>query len=1707
MTEIEIDKAFELIAFKNENIPIYKHEGNYYVVFNYQDTEGYLAFKLAGDADNIEYEINPLASPLPGNKIDYAKLPLMEGITTMTFGADGTAHLDITKAMEIPTVPVDTLTPVDTPVLQEAPPVMNAEGPQQQEEENLYIPRMVDGQFYLPPLPESYIPESAGTPTEQPVVETKPRVVETASAKPTGVKVTLTTQAQFMPEPEGVDEPEDDLDDFLADLFAVGEITAMETVRGTKVQTLEINVNSIKSLLSQTENEFLNEVQNRFIVNMNKIAQLRRENDTIGKTILNIKGLPSWMVPVVEGEFKPVEKATEQVTHDVFQLTAQPDSCQLILDQQIPPMYSSYEMDTDKDNIPGSWLKTRTDFTVNAAYKNPDGKFTSLKLPGNNYQATIQLTESAMNRMLEQQAKILRKPQSRGCARPSMYVRLLTVPKAIKSVDINLVGTERVATINGFIIREPGSSSKPISSKEQVVKISCKSTEAHRSTLENTINSVYPTVDRLLGESTITATNTHAYLNMLKWYQYERNDVTLSDWKIIGKMIKKNLSSERLDLIWAAKHSRKISDLSRAKFTEEKKMIPADNGKYQLCVDLQKYMDEIKDMDIQIPSTTPSESTELTVKTPRYNNITNDPVHGLLFRSDVTGKFYTAEAYKRQLRHQLWSRIRDNLESEKATVSCDTLKLILKDLEHYRWQTTKGMLENLKIKLTGTNLVSSSMLNLLTSFNTGDMIGQVSFIRHMDMFIENGHVRLNPFTKQYYIQQTKEAVCCQHVLEDLKEHSLADFMDANGKCKHCLATIENDVQADDFGQTQFSTARDMYTTGGEESPDTDPEHATLKYFLGHCLKWLAPQLQESGVVLSLANTEQIIEDTMEYIIATNPVAAKPYGPLINTKPVGWTPDLRMAILYDQQIVERSEGEQSERVIMRKKADTGRPTGTKSFFRVLAYFRENESDSTTDAPQAIAPRLRGKLMDMMMNPVKAFPMLHNMLVMNRLTYNLGVLIAHLNLTVNLEYSNTENLSFLLNEKNLYDICNTFQPLMRVIIETHIKNLRTSDKESQTIIMPYFDSYKNMFTEEFSKDLYAVGFTSRIPAEERATDSFNKMYETLQRQNASWYDAIIEGDRDTGFAKYEASRSMVPQALINNSPPSAPAEVSNMSSYIDCWSNNLLRGAVYGDLLWQQYADINKGLPDVPLSKKLSPEAPSLEIETFQASVCSSKVLLMGSILSNASEQDNIHQVIRDYMDDEDLLDRYRQSKLQDLERIDEELCQFGLAVPRFNSSLQSNQVYYPCNPTQKGRIENVVTQLRQEDTDSILRPELTGKRFLDNMRVLMAYKSMDGYAGALDGEIFRRSAGTGVSRINYLTNDIAAINPGSVATVINNEWHKLIHDRRYVPGLDGSLPVPENIDEVPDFNDDFPSLTGKSQRADDDTINRRRIFRIQNNGRSVINMIQWISKDLPQEYIMKLKEKAEGSKQVTNGTYSIEKEIISMDGYILEDVLDLLLEFRTHIGVMRLTDYHAIIPEIYEMSYLEYSLIMEHLDLPDEKNLTSFRDTIYAAIRLDLILHVKGLQLDQSVKSKLNMDILDDIHDFAYRKEGTMFISMVTRLMNALANVNIDPNVESINKLYEARQMERITISMATRQKEQTLFQFAEMPQPEQVVAENDPQDDEEEGDVDDDGQPTNRIAPREGDEDDGFDVNDDPGEENWDDDGNNLAGGNDHDGD
>ncbi len=1725
---MELDTDFELIAIKDENIPIYTYAGSYYVVFPSAPElgagPGYLAFRPTGTADDISYIVNREAVPLPiAGKIDYSKLPTLEGITTMIFGANGTAHPKISSAIDV-AAPL----PVASQQWYTQPPAIQDGGPGREFMSPTYIPNGGPGREFMSP---TYIPPTPIAPAVQAArAVQEARAVEATPAVPMPEQMPIPEQmpastmhivVEDEPEPEiQIPEPEDvheeDMDDFLADLFAVGEITTMETIRGTKVQTLEININSIKTLLEKSENEFMNEVNSRFIINMNKIAQLRRENDTVGKTLLNIKGLPAWVTPIVSGEFVATERAYSQVNTDAFQIhapqaqAAQTQGCNMVLDRPVAPLYTSYAMDTDKeDAIPGSWRKTRTDTAVEAVYQTLDheGKkvLSKVKLPSNEYQTSINLTEAAITRMRDQQGKSLRKQQTtRGCAnRPSMYVRLLTVPKAIKNIEITLKGTERAANINGFMVREPGATEQSV-----IVPVNCSSTESSHKVLEAAINKFYPTPKTVIERA--QCGDISSYMDVLKQHQYERNDLTVTDWKAIGKGLKLKLTMKRTaddssygGSPWGISHAKKIREtMNRVVNPQAKHMRAADNDKYQLCVDLEHYMKSIADTDKTMPTTTPSEATGLTVQTARYNNITNDHVHGLLFRSDVTGKFYTASAYKQQLRHQLWSQLSAKLANAEAEAETgcrsDKMKLILTDLEHWQTQTNKGILDNLKLKLSGSGTAeASSTLNLLTSFDTSDIIGQVNFIRHMDTFIDSGFVRLNPFTKQYVLVQTKEVVCCQHVLEDMKEHSMAEFIGSNGRCKYCLAAIEAEGQADDFAQTQFTTTRDMYA-GGEDAPDTDPEHATLKYFLGHCIKWLSDKLQEAGVVLSSANVEQIINDSMEYIKETNPAMTQPYGPVFNSKPIGWTPDMRLAVLFDQQIVERAEGEDTERSIMRKRAETGKPTGTKSFFRVLSYFRENESDSTTDTPQVLAPRLRGKLMDLMMNQTKCFPLLFNLLVMNRLSYCTGVLLAHLNLTVNLEYSNMEKLSYLTNE--LFNICNTFQPFMSVILETHIKNLRTGDKESQTQVMPHFDAYKRLFNEEFNRDLYAIGFTSRIPAEERAVDAFNKTYEVLQRQNAGLYEIIERGAEGTGFAKYEATRGMVQyQTLQTRSISAGP--VKNMKSYLVCYTNNLIKGKRYGENLWEQYENTNKALSNVVLpGGTLSND---VNDATFQASVCSSKVLLEGPMIHGAIEDDTI----QNYLENERVLKAVGNAHSADLSLIDEELCEFNLAVPRYNNSLQSNQVYYPCcNPTNDHKLTN-----GQVLSDAGVGGN-TSKNMLHNMRVLLTYKNLAGYGDALDGEIFKRVPGVGAARINYLTNDIAAINPGSVATVVNNEWHKLVHDRRYTLGLKGSLPEPENVDEVPGFDDDFPKLVktqAQVRSTDDDTINRRRIFRIQNNGRTLKNLILWMTKDLSPEAIQELKnttEQSEKSNMTSSSRYSIEKELASTEGYVLSDLIDVKWQFRSQIESMHLETYRSAIPEIYTMSFLEFKQIMGLLEMPDEQNLASFRETIYAAIRLDIILHVKNLLLGRKGEIvNLDADILDGIHEFNYTKEGGRFIAMVTQIFNALAKTNIDPNVDSINKLYEARQMERVTITMATRQKERTGFEVADLPRPERVTAENDPQDDEEEGDVDEDGQPTDRIAAPEGDEEDGFDVNDDPDDEHWDDDGNNLAGGNDHD--
>ena len=1642
-TVLDIDNDFGAIIIDVNNTTIKKYFGNYYVLIGDQ----YLAFRPAGDGDEIQYMIMDNAPAPPNSKIDYSKLGTMQGITSIMFSRDGidaiNPNLEIAESL---TMPVSS----GSPQVQVQVQVQQPEQPQ-------------------PPQPEQL------QPTTEPDLESPTLGSEEADQEDQEVQ-----EESYPSEPEAddgevLDVDESDFDDMF-DMFAAGEVqvTNMVTVRGVQVQTFDINVSRIKSLLESSDNEFLNEVQSQFLINMQKIAEQRRKNPTVGQLMLNVKGLPNWILPVVKGSWTTVERAYAPVKQDSFKVETTSSSCNIALDLVNEPLYTGYSMDTDKrDELPGSWRKSRTDFTVNAVYEETDKTGSSfmrlIKLPGNSYETNIKLTETAMNRIINNRNK-----------NSSMYARMITLPKSISSIDVDLIGTGRTASVSGLLVRAPGMSAKALSSThDKFVELKCTSSESHQSTLEQVLTDTYPSVDQVIGgwqdkDNVLT----QDFFKLLKQYKYDRADLTRANWSSIGDIIKRNLKS-LVDEDWATKHTETVKTFTRTRDLEPKEMQAADNGKFMLKTLLDEYL-RINDTDIKLPEAMPGTPVNLTVNNARYNSIMMDPVHGLVFRSDVTGKFYVADEYRTQLRYQLMQRLQVNLdmaEHEKSSMSSETLRLILTDLESYRWTANKGILDSLRIKLSTSNTVASSTLNMLSQFDLNDIAGQVSYIRHMTTFIEQGFIKLDPISKKYYIVQSQERVCCEHEFEDIKQQSLNDFIGRDGKCKYCAAQLEHLDQPDDYGQTQFMTTRDMYTAQGDEMPDTDPDFATLDYFIEHAIKYLEPYLVDRGIVLSSANHKQIKEDAIAYIKDQNESAAKPYGSIISSIPDrGLTSDLRLAILYGLPLTLQKDGEAKSDRTAFKQNEKGNTVATVAFSRILAYFREVEGDSTTDTVPIIYKKLRSSLLAELKTEA-SFTMLHNMLVLNRLCYCYGVIVAQMNLTVNIDYSNSDSLEFLIDETTIYNVCNTFNTRMNMVLSQHILNLATGSREVQDTIMPYFDAYKRMFAVDFSKDLYNIGLTSQsvdgvIKADDRASKSFTDRFAQLKRENVAMYDRIASSV--VGFAEYEAKHRMVP--TIKASAPRAPSEIKDMQDYMDCWAVKMEIGSVYGDRMWNQYATINRSLGEVPydagtvsdyLTKVGRADDKSLESITFQASVCSSKELLNGPILKEDPDE-----AMQAYLTNEQTLSDFKASHEEKflIDKEFEEFCQFNLAVPAFNKSLQTNQMYHPCNLTPKGNIKAEIIG-QKPDIDETMRKEYKSPVLLNNMRVLAKYKSMEGYATALGSVIFSKREG-GTARLNFLTNNIE-VNLGSVKTITNSDAHMLVFNRQFTLGLADSLKEPDDVDEIPGFNDDFPTLIksdSQLQKDSKDTINRRRIFRIQNNGRALKSLLGWMSTELSAESYEMLKAMNDESiANVSGSRYAIEKELASMTGYKLMDLLNLKWQMRDKMSDMRLLNYSQVIPEIYTMSYVEYANIMDMLNLPDEKSLSNFRDMVFAAIRMDIIVHVKRIRLPQGVNLNLNDELLDNIHDFDNDNTpaGSSFITMVTKMFDAMANINIDPNVDSLNILYEARQMERMTVSVESRKKAKTGFEMVTIKPAEQMRGDNDPdlENPEGEADSDDDGQP------------------------------------------
>ena len=1473
--------------------------------------------------------------------------------------------------------------------------------------------------------------------TQQPAVDSAISINDVNDNEPTGPTDTASPDIGADADVDGVVADNgtgtDDFDDDELDLI-LGNMGAMfivsETQRmGVKISTYDI-INNIKSLLNPTDNDSLNESQGNFLTCLNKIAEKYKENDTIGKILVNMKGLPTWITPEVVGSFKMSDNVSEKVQSDAFNITQTESGCNIDLDNVLPPLYTGYLMNTDRSkDLPGSWRKSHRDYTVNAIFKptvNSNQK-TKIKLPGNIYNTVIHLTDSAQRRVDE----------SKVSKTSSIYSRILTIPKSIRSIDLELDGTSRKANITGLYMNDSSVSDK-------YIPLKCTDKQTHQSAIIDVLDKYYPSIDTVLkkhSELGKLSTNILPFLYVLKHYYYERNNITLDNYKTIGSIISNNLKPLEYKN-WHKAHSA----LMLSKFIEPRltdKVRPADDGKYQLCLELEEYLESesVKGnrSSLSLPDINKGTSVEPSVLSERakLEPMLYDPVNGLLFQNN--GKFYTPEEYKKQMRYELYSMMKANLIPEKGGMSCNTLELALKALEHYRLNSHKGILDNLKIKLSSDTKEPSATLNFLTSFDLRVFSDQLNYIRYLTNLIDNGYVRLEEDTKKYVLTNSKEIVCCQHVLEELKGNPINEFIDTEGLCIYCKALLDNKDQSDDFGQTQFTTNREMYTTGQDTTSDKLVEEATLYYFLEYAIKWLTPKLAQSGYLLS--DTKTIIQDTIDYIKANNKESVQPYGSYNNSKPDTYeSNDLRLAVIYDIKI-------SNTKVILEKRQQNGKSStfSTGALGNIIRYFgtvsNKTTTESVVDIKQIVQKfsKIPKECLDALYKPELAFGTLYNNLVMNKHIYNLSCLFAHINLVINTEYNDIRSLEYLLTDDNLFSICNEYQTYMTNILNRHIASLRKGDIRSQTYVMTMFDAYILFFKAKFYKDLFNIGFTSSQKADIMLNEKFTQIMTDLKIKNSYDYDRIQNGI-EIGFAKYQTNYKMYQPNTSDIAY--LPEKITNIRSYMEYWTKNQISATNYGQSLWEHYAAINDDIGSLTITSNtdatkkvitvesiLNRDADMIEINTatFDAAACSSRILMVNSTVRDAEERANQGDVdgdedlvINNYITNERELEFYVNSKpLVNFNKLDEELCTFGLTKPILNNSLQSNMRYYPSVCHSGQNMSDII--LTQNDKDESIREQFTNELFINNFKMLLKYKKLQHYTKALGGEIFN----TDNIWAKWLIN---VIDDGPSKTITNNEGHKLRNEGKYTLGLADTLKEPPSLKDIfPDAVDlDFPKLI-KTQKQlsteENDVINRRRIFRIQNNAKSLINATQWLNKELSEDDLEKLTQ-ATSYSMVANLSgstkYQIEKELASTDGYVLSELI--LFKGNAHRNKEPIIKYVPIMPEIYNMSYLEYTAVIntlskEDIQYADYLSHAEFISVLYAAIRLDIILNIKSTRKNP-IKAGFKIEDLEGINNTEISdKTGSKFLSQLKELIAILAKIKIDPDVAIITKLYELRSIE------------------------------------------------------------------------------------------
>ena len=703
-----------------------------------------------------------------------------------------------------------------------------------------------------------------------------------------------------------------------------------------------VNVENLTNLLTDIypdiDDEIMIKKMRVGLISMLRYFQASNTGDSMGKKILQMRGLPDWLLPIVSSQKNSqLEKiikyaAAADGTSGAKITYTEPEpyepylagGCNMSVDMPLPMRdyvdFMEYTGNNSASSLPpGSWNKTRVDYAANVVYSTKGTRdkstFKIRKEPGNEYQTKFELT-----RQYDEKIKIAKK---RGAA----YATALTRPDSIKKVSIKNPGMNRTAHVIGLFerISHNSTATVPLRGAGRIINIECDPEEKHAVKLESVLtdyyteNSVYNLLTAKYAGFLEKCHNVIPVLDLLRVYHYELGDIDIESYAVFRKIMIDNHPAIKSS--WATGHTACMAKYYKDSIVGEEYAwkLTADQGITHFCEKKKAILGELEQFTVPQQRTYTDVTSGATPK-PRYPcSIFRDDADRMWYYDTYSKKYYSKDDYEEVHSHAVWDLYNDSIaELQKyqdpsvLEQECALAAQVKERVELLRnTENRKGVLGSLSINIIKDLPNPSAITEFLDGLNIqGDMAHRKLYKQFLDDYMSRGVLIQNGKKGCIEVATTGEYVCCVHFMAFLSLSANevydenADFVERSKdgiggiRCKHCGFMLVDADQEENYSIHLQQSLRAMYVSDDQSQFTGDDKKAPLHHFMNQLYEEVIGQLAKNNIYLENSRSA-ILSEAIAYIETHMRAFINPYGD--KTPALGYPPsDLRAKIWYGEQ---------------------------------------------------------------------------------------------------------------------------------------------------------------------------------------------------------------------------------------------------------------------------------------------------------------------------------------------------------------------------------------------------------------------------------------------------------------------------------------------------------------------------------------------------------------------------------------------------------------------------------------------------------------------------------------------------------------------------------------------------------------------------------------------------------------------------------------